>query len=238
MLSDNILIIGSNGSIGSSIVEILCKNHNVIATYNQNHSLERFKDQVSFEKFDVSNLDLIGNFFDSLVKKYGPIKSMVYVAGVQNIKPIKLINVDDCRHQFDVNYFAPLFFSKAFSKKNAHTVDSSIVFISSIASKKPEPAILNYAASKAALDNLCIGLSKEIKPIRVNAVSPSFLKTKMTQAFPKVYTEKHIQNIENEYPLGIGSTNDIANMVEYLVSSKASYITGTIISVDGGASAL
>jgi NAD(P)-dependent dehydrogenase (short-subunit alcohol dehydrogenase family) len=236
--NDNILIIGANGSIGHSIVEILCKNNNVIATYNKNNSLKRFEGQVSIEKFDVSRIDTIDNFFDDLVKKYGPMKSMVYVAGVHNIKPIKFISVEDCRHQFDVNYFAPLFFSKAFSKKNAHTEGSSIVFISSLASKKPEPAILNYAASKAALDNLCIGLSKEIKPIRVNAVSPSFLKTNMTKAFPKVYTEEHIQNIENEYPLGIGSVNDIANMVEYLVSSKASYITGTVISVDGGASNL
>ena len=138
----------------------------------------------------------------------------------------------------DVNYFSPLFFAKAFAKKNVHSEHSSLVFISSLASKKPEPAILNYAASKAALDNLCIGLSREIKPIRVNAVSPSFLETKMTAAFPKVYTKERVEKINNLYPLGIGSVDDVANMVRFLISDEASYITGSVINVDGGASTL
>jgi NAD(P)-dependent dehydrogenase (short-subunit alcohol dehydrogenase family) len=60
----------------------------------------------------------------------------------------------------------------------------------------------------------------------------------MTAAFPKVYTEEFVKSLESKYPLGIGSANDIANMVRYLISDDASYITGTIVNVDGGASTL
>ncbi len=239
LLSDNILIIGANGSIGTSVVEKLYKTYNVIASYNNsNDSLKKYKNQISIVKFDVTKLDLIDSFLDELIRKFGSLKSIVYVAGVQSIKPLKFISIDDCQNQFNVNYFAPLFFAKAFAKKNRHTENSSLIFISSVASKKPEPAILNYSASKAALDNLCIGLSKEIKPIRVNAVSPSFLNTNMTEAFPKVYTQEHIENINSIYPLGIGSVSDVSNMVRYLLSDEASYITGSIFNVDGGASTL
>ena len=239
MLSDNILVVGANGSIGLSIVEKLYKTYHVIASYNNSsNSLKKYKDQISIVNLDVVNLETIDDFLDKLVEKFGPLKSIVYVAGVQSIKSLRFISIEDCKNQFDVNYFSPLFFSKAFAKKNRHTENSSIIFISSIASKKPEPAILNYSASKAALDNLCIGLSKEIRPIRVNAVSPSFLKTNMTESFPKVYTQEHIKNINNQYPLGIGSVGDVSNMVRYLISDDASYITGSIINVDGGASTL
>jgi NAD(P)-dependent dehydrogenase (short-subunit alcohol dehydrogenase family) len=199
MLNDNILIIGANGSIGSAIVGKLFKFYHVIATYhNSCDSLKKYKDKISVVNFNVSNLELISDFIDTLVVKFGPIKSIIYVAGIQSIKPIRFISIEDCKKQFDVNYFSPLFFAKAFARKNIHSNDSSLIFISSLASKKPEPGILNYSASKAALDNLCIGL----------------------------------------YPLGIGSANDIANMVRYLISDDASYITGTIVNVDGGASTL
>ena len=239
MLNDNVLIIGANGSLGRSIVEKLYNFYHVIATYNNKpDSLKKYKNEISIVNFDVANLELINDFVDDLVGKFGPLKSIIYVAGIQDIKTIKFISIEDCKKQFDVNYFSPLFFSKAFARKRSHSQNPSIIFISSLASKKPEPGILNYSASKAALDNLCIGLSKEIRPIRVNSISPSFLETDMTAAFPKVYTEEFVQSLEEKYPLGIGSVNDIANMVEYLMSDNASYITGAIINVDGGASTL
>lgn len=239
MLNDNILIIGANGSIGSAIVGKLFKFYHVIATYhNSCDSLKKYKDKISVVNFNVSNLELISDFIDTLVVKFGPIKSIIYVAGIQSIKPIRFISIEDCKKQFDVNYFSPLFFAKAFARKNIHSNDSSLIFISSLASKKPEPGILNYSASKAALDNLCIGLSKEIKPIRVNAVSPSFLETNMTAKFPKIYTDEFVKKLESKYPLGLGSVNDVANMVKYLISDEASYITGAVINVDGGASTL
>jgi 3-oxoacyl-[acyl-carrier protein] reductase len=240
MLDENVLIIGANGSIGCAIVDSLYKAYHVIATYHNNcDTLEKYKSQIDVVNFNVINLNLIDGFVDKLVEEFGSIKSVIYVSGYQNIKSIKFISIEDCKRQFDINYFSPLIFAKSFAKKNVHSNQNpSLIFISSLASKKPEPGILNYSASKAALDNLCIGLSKEIKPIRVNAVSPSFLETNMTAKFPKIYTDEFVKKLESKYPLGLGSVNDVANMVKYLISDEASYITGAVINVDGGASTL
>ena len=90
-----------------------------------------------------------------------------------------------------------------------------------------------YSASKAAINKLTLSLAKELGPsnINVNAICPGLINTKMN----KNLTKETIDDIINNTPLGrIGSPKDVANLVEFLISEKANFITGQIITIDGG----
>jgi NAD(P)-dependent dehydrogenase (short-subunit alcohol dehydrogenase family) len=225
------LVLGASSGIGYAIAKLLSKENSVIAVARREERLKEFK---NYELFDFFELDKIDGFIKDIVKKYSKLDALIYCAGVQNIKPLKVTKLQESKEIFDINYFAPMLFAKSFASKRVSNTDSSIVFISSIAAIKPEIGILNYSASKAALSNLTIGLAKEIAPIRVNAIAPGFIKTEMTEKFSHIYTDEFIEDIKKEYPLGLGDVNHIADMAEFLVSEKASYVTGEIIKVDGG----
>jgi NAD(P)-dependent dehydrogenase (short-subunit alcohol dehydrogenase family) len=227
----NILIIGASSGIGYATAKLLSLKHNVIAVARREDRLKEFK---NYEVFDVSKLEDIANFIKKLVKKYGKFDALIYCAGTQNIKPLKVTKIDEAKGLFDINYFAPLFFAKSFSSKRIVSSSASIVFISSIAGFKSEVGILNYSASKAALNSIVYGLAKEIAPIRVNAIAPGFLETEMTEKFAHIYNNEFKDRLEREYPLGLGNVEDVANLVEFLISPKAKYITGDIIRIDGG----
>jgi NAD(P)-dependent dehydrogenase (short-subunit alcohol dehydrogenase family) len=227
----NILIIGASSGIGYATAKLLSLKHNVIAVARREDRLKEFE---NYEVFDVSKLEDIANFIKKLVKKYGKFDALIYCAGTQNIKPLKVTKIDEAKGLFDINYFAPLFFAKSFSSKRIVSSSASIVFISSIAGFKSEVGILNYSASKAALNSIVYGLAKEIAPIRVNAIAPGFLETEMTEKFAHIYNNEFKDRLEREYPLGLGNVEDVANLVEFLISPKAKYITGDIIRIDGG----
>jgi len=228
---NNILVIGASSGIGFAIAKLLSSNYRVVTVARREERLKEFE---NYHSFDVSNLEDINDFLKTLVQKYGKFNSLIYSAGVQNIKPLKVTKVEEAKKLFDVNYFAPLFFAKSFSSKKIAHPKSSILFISSIAGFKSEVGILNYSASKSALNNLTQGLAKEIAPIRVNAIAPGFLETEMTEKFSHIYNDVFIEKLEKEYPLGLASVDDVANLAEFLISEKAKYITGDIIKVDGG----
>ena len=91
----------------------------------------------------------------------------------------------------------------------------------------------NYASSKSGMIGLTKSLAKELasRNIRVNAIAPGFIETQMTAKLPEEYRDK----LKSEIPLGrYGQPEDIANLVLFLSSDQASYITGQVISIDGG----
>jgi len=232
----NVLVVGASSGIGKTIAINLARDHKVIAVARRTERLNALRKYgIQPIVFDVSHTAEIDKFVKGLVKNTGKLLALIYCAGVQDVKPLRVLKVEEAKAMFDVNFFGGLFFAKAFVSKIVRTKENaSIVFISSIAGQKPEPGIINYSASKSAIDNLTKGLAKEIAPIRVNAIAPGFLKTEMTEKFKHIYTNEFVSNIEKQYPLGLGSTEDIANTVRFLISEQASYITGNIIQVDGG----
>ena len=183
---------------------------------------------ISREDFDIKNLDKIDSFVKGVVKKYGKLDNLIYIAGIQKIKPLRVMKIEEIREVFDINFFGAMMFVKAFASKRVSNPNSSIVFVSSIAGIEAESGILAYSASKAALNNLILGLSKEISPIRVNGVAPGFMRTKMTQ----IYTDEFVEEIEKRSPLGFVTPKDVADVIEFLIKNPK--ITGEIIRIDGG----
>ena len=206
----NNLVIGSSSEIAKELSQII----DIIP--------------ISKEDFDVRNLDEIDSFVKSIVKKYGKLDNLIYIAGIQNIKPLRVMKINEIKEIFDVNFFGAMMFAKSFASKRVSNQNSSITFISSIAGIEAESGILAYSASKGALNNLTQGLAKEIAPIRVNAIAPGFMKTKMTN----IYSDEFIKEMENKSPLGLVTPKDVANTIKFLIDSPK--ITGEVIKIDGG----
>ncbi len=236
MIDSNVLIAGASSGIGRACAITLSRHFRVFALARREEKLEELREYgIEPVVFDLNESDRIEPLCKSLAKEHGAFRAFVVAAGVQKIKPLRVLKPKEIEEIFRINLYAPMLFAKAFASRSVHTRENpSITFVSSIAGEKPEKGILAYSASKAALDNLTKGLAKEIAPIRVNAVAPGFLETEMTRACSNVYTPEFIEKISGEYPLGLADVQKVADLIEFLISEKADYITGTVIRVDGG----
>ncbi len=222
----NNLVIGASSGIGEAVVKKL----GGVAVARREEKLKQFE---KYEVFDILNLQEIEEFVKKVAKYYSKFDNLIFCAGVQNIKPLKVIKIDEIIQIFNINLISAMIFAKAFSSKRVSNSNASMIFISSIASYKPESGILAYSSSKAALNNFIKGAAKELAPIRINGVAPGFLKTEMTKKFKSIYTDEFIGKLDKNSPVGLATIDDVVNTIEFLIGSNR--ITGEIITIDGGA---
>jgi len=243
--NDLFLVTGGSSGIGEATVNKIAKcGGKVIAVSSNLNKLEGMKnrsawsERVFIEQYDLADTDSIPEFIYFLVKKYGKIKGFVHAAGIlKTIYFTSKNNVDI--DMFKINYFSGVEISRMFINKKINSgKNSSIVFISSIASIKAFPGAVSYAATKGAINSFVKSLAVEVarKKIRVNAILPGYVKTEMLNELRAIYGDSFIENLHNKYPLGIGEPDDVANVAVFLLSDLAKWITGTCIIVDGGGS--
>ena len=148
--------------------------------------------------------------------------------------PLRQADTDSIDSIFNVNILSAMELIRPLLKKENKGALKNIVFISSLASIRGEKGNAVYAASKGALNAMAISLAKELAPkVRVNSVSPGTVETPMTQAF--IESEAGAAHLQT-YPLGVGHCDDITNLVNFLLSDEARWITGQNIVIDGGRS--
>lgn len=198
----------------------------------------KYPENMFLEQKDLTeDIEGLPKYVKSLKEKYGKFSGMAYCAGVSAVNPLRTITYEYLTNIFDINYFAPIMMIKSIGdKRNNVGLGTSIVTISSI------DAILNtkgqsvYGASKAALSASVKALSRELTQqngIRINAVLPSMIKTPMT--IPVEDLDANKADIESGlYPFGWGEPNDVANMIVYLLSDKAKFISGQNYVIDSG----
>lgn len=138
-----------------------------------------------------------------------------------------------------INTQAGLNLAKIFSKNgvyNSQARTCSIVFISSVYGLVGSAANVAYAVSKAANIGMTKALAVELAPkkIRVNCIVPGFIKTKMADKVSPMFDEKYSDRIEKMHLLGWGEAEDIANGAAFLLSDAAKWITGSVLTIDGG----
>ncbi len=242
MQNQNFIVTGASSGIGFTISQHLLQlGASVVGIGRNEEKLLSIKNSYSNFNFVIKDLsdelDSLPDLIDLIVKDFGKIDGMVLCAGIQDTIPIGSLKYEKAKKLFDINYFSNLMLIKGFSKKRNHNIGASIVIISSITSSVGLPGISNYSASKAALVGLSKSLAVELsrENIRINCVSPGHIKTDL------LANDKHLGNdflskIEHRYPLGLGTTDDIANIVEFLLSDKSKWITGSNIIIDGGLS--
>jgi NAD(P)-dependent dehydrogenase (short-subunit alcohol dehydrogenase family) len=171
-----------------------------------------------------------------LVAKVDQLDGVVHCAGITHPRPIKFLKPEHIHKIFDINFTAPVLLTSMLLQKNAINEGASFVFISSVSSSHPYFGGSMYVSSKAALEAFSKSLAVELAPkkIRSNAIKPGLVDTIMLTETKEAGTEENFKEYEKLYPLGFGTTLDVANAVCYLLSNEAKWMTGSELKMDGG----
>jgi 3-oxoacyl-[acyl-carrier protein] reductase len=184
---------------------------------------------------DISQSSEVARLVDNAVEKYGKIDILVNNAGITRDQLIMRMSDDEWDKVLGINLKGVFLCSKAVLRPMMKQRWGRIVSISSIVGLIGNAGQANYASAKAGVIGLTRTIAKEVasRGITANAIAPGFIDTPMTQQLP----EERKQELMNQVPLGyLGTPRDIAEAVAFLASEEARYITGQVITVDGGIS--
>jgi len=243
MLKNKVAIVtGGTRGIGYETVKLFAKNKAKVILFGSkketvDNAIEKLKEEniiVSGYYPDLNNYEEIENTINNIYDKYGRIDILINNAGISANKSIDDTSILEFNKIMDLNVNAMFYVTKAvvpFMKKQHNGV---ILNTSSMVSIYGQPSGVGYPTSKFAVNGFTKSLARELGSynIRVNAVAPGIINTDMVANLPNEMIEPLIKTI----PLGrIGEPKDIANAFLFLASDMASYITGSILSVDGAA---
>lgn len=236
------IITGATSGIGLDLARRLSNERNLILIGRNEEKL----DAVIAQAGDghralklVCDLDadrrLLASRLSDLILKDGlQIDALVHCAGTSKVMPFRQADADTIDTIFNVNILSVMELIRPLIKKENKGALKNILLVSSLASIRGEKGNAVYAASKGALNALAITLAKELAPkVRVNSISPGTVATPMTHDF--LQTEAGAAHLQN-YPLGVGHCEDITNLIAFLLSDEARWITGQNIVIDGGRS--
>jgi len=182
---------------------------------------------------DVTNFEQAELFVQDTHKKFGKIDILINNAGITRDGLLMRMSPEDWDLVLNVNLRGAFCFTKAVSKYMMKQRDGRIINMASIIGLIGNAGQANYAASKGGLIAFTKSIAKELasRNIRVNAIAPGFIQTDMTAKLPDEVKEQMMSQI----PLAkFGTTEDIANACVFLASDASSYITGQVLSVNGG----
>ena len=182
---------------------------------------------------DVSNAAAVQSVVDQVAKDFGRIDILINNAGITKDAYLIRMTEADWDQVLDVNLKGAFLFSKAVGRIMMKQRAGAMVNVASIIGLIGNAGQCNYAASKAGVITLTKSVAKELagRGIRANAVAPGFIQTKMTEKLPEEIRKKMLDAI----PLGrFGEPADVANVVMFLASDAAAYVTGQVLTVCGG----
>lgn len=233
-----ILVTGASKGIGKSICEyFLKKGCIVVGNYNKSEK-EAYILKEKYEHFipvkaDISNEAQVEKMVDDIILKYGKIDCLINNAGISKMGLLQDCTLSDYNDIFDVNVKGMFLVTKKVLPFMINEKKGKIINISSMWGITGASFEVLYSASKSAVIGFTKALAKEVAPsnINVNCVAPGVIKTDMLNHL----TKEDLDALKEETPLGkIGKPEDVAKVCYFLFSNSSNFITGQVISADGG----
>ena len=188
------------------------------------------------EEFDLSAVDDISQWIKKIAEEMGPLNGLVHSAGISFTRSLSATSQRNFEDLMHINVTAAFCLVKGFRQKGVFARNSSVVFLSSVMGMVGQPGLAAYCSSKGALIALAKSLALELAKdkIRVNCVCPGHVATNMAEKLRKTLTSEQFDAIESMHPFGIGTTEDVANAIAFLLADTGRWITGSNLVVDGG----
>ncbi|EKG1206797.1 SDR family oxidoreductase [Campylobacter jejuni] len=233
------LIMGASSGLGRKTCQILDSfGAKVIAVARREDRLKELKDEcknLDYKVYDLSSQVEIKNLVDEIVNQYGKINAMAYFAGISCIKPLRMVDIEEAKKVFDINFFSCLELLKClYDKRKSENL--SVVLVSSSSLNMSVSSMSIYDTSKGALNSLAVSLVKDFAKFgyRINSILPGHIDTEMTHKASLIRSKDYEYELANFYPLGVGKESDIANLCTFLLSPLSSWMSGQSIRMDGG----
>jgi 3-oxoacyl-[acyl-carrier protein] reductase len=236
------LVTGASRGIGRSIAVALAKRGcYVLVNYSSSpeaaqetlHEIREVGGDGEVLQFAVQDSEAVENAFEGIKARHGQLDVLVNNAGISRDGLVLRMKDEEWLTTLGVNLNGAFFCSRAAARLMLKAKSGRIVNISSVVGEMGNAGQTPYVSSKAGLIGLTKALAKELasRSITVNAITPGFIETDMTAALNEKLKEEHMKAI----PLGrYGHSNEVAELVAFLASDAAAYITGQVIGINGG----
>ena len=240
------IITGASSGIGRATVQVFSANGFQVVAVGRNEKelgLLRQETQTStgsvkIHLADIRETSQVERLVIETVEHFGQIDVLVNAAGIIANGTIEDTTLDDWDKMMNIN-LRSVFYLMKICVPHLEKTKGNVVNVSSVAGTRSFPNVLAYCVSKAALDQLtrCSALELAPKEIRVNAVNPGVVVTNLHKrsGMDDEGYEKFLENSKNTHPIGrVGKPEEIADLIYYLASEKAAWITGATYEIDGG----
>lgn len=236
------LVSGASSGLGKGIAEMLAKlGARVVLVARHAERLDAVCAGLSgsghgVAPFDFSGPDDVVAWLKGVVAAHGKLNGIVHSAGLLCIKPLRVQTERDWAESMKVNVLAAGALARGFRLPAVNAGGGSLVFLSSVMGLAGEPAQSVYSATKGALIAMTRSLAVELAPekIRVNCVAPAVVMAGMSDGLQQKVSAEQFAAITAQHPLGLGTANDVAGAVAFLLADTGRWVTGSTLVIDGG----
>lgn len=233
MTDKHYLIVGGSSGIGKELTKLLIDEGNQVSVISRGNTELNLSHANLFQlKADVTNYDTQLPVINEIIN------GLVYCPGTINLKPLRALKQGDFQNDLNINLLGAVRVIQNYLPQLQKSETASIVLFSTVAVQTGMPFHASIAAAKGAVEGFGRSIAAELAPkIRVNVIAPSLTNTPLAEKL--LNSEAKLTAAAARHPLNkIGTPNDIANLAAFLLSDKSSWITGQILKVDGGISAI